>query len=193
MTIRVTQQPTRGFSLSETVGVLAIAGISVSLAVPSYQFLARADREATGVNTLVTTLQAARGSAITRNATVTVCPSAGGVACDGHSWEDGWLVYTKGDDSTASARNVLMREGPQAGLQIQSPEFAHGIEFHPNGGASATDNGALSGQFLFCPAGIEAAFRTVVVLPHGKIAAMAQAATPSRAGDPARCHVEKRS
>lgn len=193
MTIKEIHQPTRGFSLPETIAVLAVAGISVSLAVPSYQFFARADREATAVNTLVTTLQAARGSAIARNTTVTVCPSTGGESCNGHSWEDGWVVYTNSDDATPSARNVLLREGPQAGLQIQSPEFARGIQFHANGGVSAADNGSLSGQFLFCPAGTEAPFRTVVVLPHGKTASMAQPAATTRGGEPVRCRVENHS
>jgi type IV fimbrial biogenesis protein FimT len=188
------QHRTPGFSLPETIGVLAIAGISVSLAVPSYQFLARADRDAGAVNRLVTTLQVARNSAITRNSTVTVCPSSNGTDCDGRPWQDGWIAWSAGADGTAPAsRRILLSESAQPGLQIQSQDFASAIEFHANGGAAATDAAAKGGQFLFCRAGSATVARAVTVLPNGKVAAISGENAHQAPGSSPRCIPENRS
>jgi type IV fimbrial biogenesis protein FimT len=188
------QHRTRGFSLPEMIGVLAVAGLSVSLAVPSYQFLLRADRESEAVNRLLTTLQVARSSAITRNTTITVCASLSGKTCDGHSWEDGWVALSTADGGAdGTAGNVLLSETAQPGLQIQSREFAKAIEFHANGGATAADTAAISGQFLFCPAGTETVSREIVVLPHGKMAVTSPGALPRKSREPVSCRPENRS
>jgi type IV fimbrial biogenesis protein FimT len=189
-----TQSRTRGFSLPELIGVLAVAGLSVSLAVPSYQFLLRTDRQSEAVNRLLTTLQVARSSAITRNTTITVCASLGGKSCDGHSWEDGWLAWSNADaGADGVARHVLLSETAQPGMQIQSREFAKAIEFHANGGASAPDTGAISGQFVFCPAGSATASREIVVLPHGKMAVTSPGVLPGPSREPVGCRPENRS
>jgi Tfp pilus assembly protein FimT len=191
VTVRQIHQRNRGFSLPETIGVLAVAGLSVSLAVPSYQFLLRSDRESTATNRLVKTLQIARSSAITRNATITVCASRGGKECDGHSWADGWLAFSSADSAAdPAARTALLTEGPETGLQIESPEFARAIEFHANGGAAALDTGAISGQFLFCHAGSESVSRRVLVLPHGKTAVTGLSNPKNGAGQQPKCHPE---
>ena len=188
------QQRTRGFSLPETIGVLAIAGIGLALAVPSYQSLAHADRDAGSVNRLVTTLHVARNSAITRNATVTVCPSSNGTDCSGHAWQDGWIAWSAtGNSPDATTRQVLLSEGAQTGQQIQSPEFSTAIEFHANGSAAATDASARSGRFFFCPAGSETVSRTVVVLPNGKVTASSGEHAPEAASGSFRCSPEIRS
>jgi type IV fimbrial biogenesis protein FimT len=189
-----TQSRARGFSLPELIGVLAVAGLSVSLAVPSYQFLLRNDRESVAVNHLLTTLQVARSSAITRNTTITVCASLGGKSCDGHAWEDGWVALSNTDGGPdAATGNVLLSEVAQPGVQIQSREFAKAIEFHANGGASARDTAAISGQFVFCPAGSETASREIVVLPHGRMAVTSPAASPAPSREPPGCRPENRT
>ncbi|MCC7259017.1 MAG: GspH/FimT family pseudopilin [Gammaproteobacteria bacterium] len=154
-----------GFTLSETLAALAVAGIGVTLAAPGLQSLAARNRQATAVNQLVATLHHARSQAILRNRTVAVCASADGEHCDDQHWETGWIAFvdTDGDGTRSPDESLLEQAGSLPGLTLRSAEFAGGVRFMANGRPA----GPASGEFTFCEAGATAADRVVILRPTG--------------------------
>ena len=87
----------RGFTLVELMMTLLVLAILLGVAVPSFRDAALSSRLTAYANDLVASAQIARSEAIKRNADITLCVSAGGVACDeGGAWESGWVVRTEG-------------------------------------------------------------------------------------------------
>jgi len=82
-----------GFSLHELLVTSVIAGALGTGAV-SFVSLMQDTRMTTAVNSMMGDLALARSSAITRNASVTVCKSRDGSSCtDAAGWHEGWLVF----------------------------------------------------------------------------------------------------
>lgn len=156
----------RGFTLSETLAALAVAGLGVAFAVPGVQALAERNRQATGVNQLVTTLHLARSEAVMRNRSVTVCASATGQQCDGTAWEAGWITFVDADADGVRATGDQLLEHTAAlpGLVLRSTAFADGLSFGPNGRIAGTGHG----EFDFCIPGTTTPSRVVFVRASGQ-------------------------
>jgi type IV fimbrial biogenesis protein FimT len=101
-----------GFSIIELMVVVALAGVLLGLAVPSFRGLIERNRAAGEMNSLVGDLQFARSEAIKRGLPVSVCPSSDSSTCLGAgTWHSGWIVFTDPDRSgtldDADAEEVL--------------------------------------------------------------------------------------
>jgi type IV fimbrial biogenesis protein FimT len=81
-----------GFTLIELMMALAIGGILLTLAVPSFNATMRSNRLTSYANNLVTAFNLARSEAIERRSTITVCSSSDQATCTNSSWSDGWIV-----------------------------------------------------------------------------------------------------
>jgi len=85
-----------GFTLIELITTIAVAGVIIALAMPSFRYITNSNRIASEINGLLGDLQFARAEAIKEGQTVTVCVSAGGATCDGTTtWQSGWIVFQK--------------------------------------------------------------------------------------------------
>ena len=90
MTVRKTES--RGFTLTELLIVVAIGGILLTFAVPSFTESIQNNRMATQINELHASLSFARSEAVKRNGSVTMCRSSNATSCTG-DWQDGWIVF----------------------------------------------------------------------------------------------------
>lgn len=127
----------RGFSMVETMVVLAVLAIAATLALPSFEGSLRRTRTATALNRITASLALARGTAVMRRRAVSVCPSQDGRHCrKDRVWEDGWIVFLD-DDKTgqpAAAADVLHIADPISdSLMLRATPGRHRARFQPNG------------------------------------------------------------
>lgn len=147
-----------GFTLGELMMTVAIAGLTLSIAVPSFNTIVNNNRRASGVNELVATMHTARSEAITRGTRVMICPSADGAACAAVAWNEGWLMFVDENNNQALdvGEPIINVVGEHERLDVLSPEFAAGISYRPNGRAMGAGVAINTGQFTVCdPRGAE--------------------------------------
>lgn len=157
----------RGYTLIETLIVIAVIGILVGIALPSFSALVADTRRAATVNGLVTALHHARHASVTRARPTRVCPE-GGDRC-GDDWADGWLVFVEPPGwrtgQPVPEPSVLYRFGAVHGtLTLASNRAAY--RFRPFRARST------NGTLLVCPAGRPG--RAVVIAPSGRVRTTAE-------------------
>lgn len=106
-----------GFTLIELMVTIAVLGILLSIAIPSFQNMVLNSRITAQANQAITALNYARSEAVKRAAPVTVCSTNGGAACAGSTnWSTGWMVFADADgDGTVDAGEAVLRVWPALG------------------------------------------------------------------------------
>ena len=127
-----------GFSLMESMIVVAILAILAGLALPGFQDLLRRQRTAAAMHLLSTELALARNTAISRRTPVTLCPSRGDGRCRSDpDWSEGWLLYRDPQRATqpASPADILrdIRQPVHASIRIQSTVGRLRVRYQPGG------------------------------------------------------------
>jgi type IV fimbrial biogenesis protein FimT len=84
-----------GFTIIELMAVVAIAGVLMMVALPSYENLVRNNCRTTAANALVTSLQYARSEAVKQRQRISI--AAGNAASAGNEWGTGWTVFRDAD------------------------------------------------------------------------------------------------
>jgi type IV fimbrial biogenesis protein FimT len=159
----------RGFTLGEVLTTLAVAGVSLSLVVPSLASVAQSNRNASAINELVATLHLARSEAIARNTRIAVCPSEDGQTCAAVAWEAGWIRFADldGNYRADAGEQVLGTSAGLAGLRIRTDAFDAALGFGPSGQLGSPAAGAAAGDFTFCPGTTAEGAQVIVVSALG--------------------------
>jgi type IV fimbrial biogenesis protein FimT len=126
-----------GFTLIELMVTIAIAGIVMGLAIPSFNTAIRNNRLTTLNNDFVTSLSIARSEAVKRGQVVTICKSANGTTCVidvVSNWAQGWIVFTNANN------NAVVDAGVDVVFRVQGPAQTQITMVGDNlGGTPATD------------------------------------------------------
>lgn len=121
----VPARPARGFTLIETMVVIALLVIVASLAAPSMQSVVAKQRLRSATYDLVSDLTLARSEAVRRAGYVSVEPGSA-------DWTQGWSVkFTQSDGSSL----ILGKRNPTGSALTFSPRPAL-VAFTPQGAAS---------------------------------------------------------
>jgi type IV fimbrial biogenesis protein FimT len=160
----------RGFTLTELLTTLTVAGIGAALVVPSFDTVVSNNRRAAAVNQLVSAMHAARSEAITRNTQITICPSSDAQNCDAADWQDGWIYFADADrDRTVDEGDSVLGAAPAPSrLTITTAEFPDFLAYRPNGRVMADTPADNSGQFTFCDHRSATYARVVIVSSLGE-------------------------
>jgi type IV fimbrial biogenesis protein FimT len=157
-----------GFTLIESLVVLAVAAVLVSLAIPAMSRMLARHRLVTAQLDLIASLGHARNLAIASGRRTLLCPSVDGVRCaeDTH-WERGWVVGNYRSDKASQLDGPpLLVHGGYAHLVITSTSGRTRIRFQPLG-----TSGGSTVTFTLCRQGHPAEALAVKVSIVGRIAA----------------------
>ena len=157
----------RGFTLTELMIVLAIAGILAMIGAPAMGSLLARTQDFGVESAMAAGLRGARNAAVMRNARVLVCPSPGGRRCGSNAdWQHGWIVAQDADrDGQPDAgKSILDVEAAvPAGTRVIASAGRRQIVFQPSGSA-----GGSNATFTICHAR-EHDGRAVIVANSGRV------------------------
>jgi type IV fimbrial biogenesis protein FimT len=155
-----------GYTLWELVNTLAIVGVLLGLAVPSFSGFVLDARRTADVNAFVLAVQLARSEAAKRGRPVIVCKTLDQRSCGGTElqFDAGWMVFVNLDDDRPPARSpsepLLYAHQPELeGTIVGNRPF---FEFRPF--LRRSTNGTL----IFCDRRGAAAARAVIVSYTGR-------------------------
>ncbi|MEJ1354759.1 MAG: GspH/FimT family pseudopilin [Candidatus Sedimenticola sp. (ex Thyasira tokunagai)] len=121
----------KGMTLVELMVTLAVGGILLAIAVPSYRTMVQNNRLAAGANEFVSSMSLARSEALKRRADVTVTATDSSVA--GNEWgKGGWEVKV----GTTILKKV---SAFSSGITFNSTGNNSSYTYSANGGASGSD------------------------------------------------------
>jgi len=140
-----------GFTLIEIMVTLAVAIITLSVAVPSYVNFTRANKLTTQVNSFVQALHLARNEAV-RAGGATFCASNDQLDCtEGGDWLTGWIIFADYDaNGTKDSGEEVIRIGEAfpPGFVITADETS--ATFGRQGFVVVTGGAKLPLTFSFC-------------------------------------------
>jgi type IV fimbrial biogenesis protein FimT len=101
----------QGTTLMELMTALAVLGVMVAIAVPSFRQFTADSRTTAFTNDVVTALNLARSEALHRSSNVVVCASSTQTSCTGSAtWANGFIVFTDANgDGTINGADTILR------------------------------------------------------------------------------------
>lgn len=168
-----------GFTIVESMMVLAIVAVLGAIALPGFGNLLGRMRQQSAIGDLQTALNQARIAAVSRGRHVVVCPTLDASACARTTeWQHGWLLFAdidhdgqRSDDEAVITSGMAQPDGIAMLASVGRPR----VDFQADGSAAGTNV-----TFTVCSRaiGVEGA-RTLVVSQMGRI--RHGAATPGAA------------
>lgn len=105
----------KGMTAIELLVVMAIVGVLLAIAIPSFVGITQSSRVAGEINALSGDVQFARAEAIKEGLPVSICASANGTSCLGtNTWNGGWIVFSdaNGNQTVDAGDTVLRKQTP---------------------------------------------------------------------------------
>ncbi|MGH8182511.1 MAG: GspH/FimT family pseudopilin [Rhodanobacteraceae bacterium] len=157
----------RGFTLTELLIALAIAGILAMIGAPAMGSLLARTRDASTEAMIAGSLRHARSAAVMHNARVLVCPSRDGQRCQpDEDWQHGWIVARDSDHDgqpDAGKPVIASQAGMPAGTRMITSAGRRQVAFQPVGSA-----GGSNVTFTICHARGRSG-RSVIVSNSGRV------------------------
>ena len=155
MQAQATNAEVAGLTLIELVIALALFGLILGLAVPSYGEWIAGRQLANHAEYLTATLNRARSEAVKQSTRVNLCKSGDGRQCtDAGGWESGWIMFADANRSGAvdAGESVLQVEGPPGnGITVRGNRPVEDYVSYTPFGFARSLNGALQmGTFVVC-------------------------------------------
>ncbi len=133
----------RGYTLTEVMVVVAISGVMLAIAVPSFSNLLTRRQMNDQTAAFTRTLNLARRAAVKHGRVVAICrsdaPEAATPACGTHTgnWATGWVVFVdENDDGVIDAADTVLRVQPgwvNSGTITTSGGAGNRLRYRPNG------------------------------------------------------------
>jgi len=166
------RQRSDGWTLIELALAVAIGGILLALAAPSYADWIAGYQVAAQAQRLATSMTYARAEAIKRGQRVNLCRAADGRRCsDAGGWEAGWIVHvdTNRDAHNGADEALLRSEGPAAAnvRVLANRPLDDYVSFTSAGNARLVNGGLQMGTFIVCRRGLPA--QKVVLANSGRV------------------------
>ena len=136
------KQAAPGFNLIELMATLAVLGVVLAIGMPAMASIREHAQASSALSQLTTSLATARIMAVSKNRSVTVCPSSNGRSCRVDlNWTAGWIIYLDPAREAQPAGNDLVMQVMDApnGVAIRSTVGRHRVRYLPNGMSSGTN------------------------------------------------------
>ena len=166
-----------GFTLIELMVTVAILGVLVALAGPSFANLLASNRASSVSTEAAGAIMFARTEAVKRGVRVTMCKSINtdqaAPTCDASnssSWANGWLIFTDtGTAGTIDGTDVRLKVAQPAirdgSITSSSSNFANFLSFEPRGNL-VPSGGVLTTSLVICYNHHQ---RTLEIAPTGRL------------------------
>ncbi|TAN07068.1 MAG: prepilin-type N-terminal cleavage/methylation domain-containing protein [Rhodanobacteraceae bacterium] len=132
-----------GFTLTELLTTLAIAGLLAALGMPALGSLVSRVTDTRAATAITGSLHQARAAAVVRGTRVLLCPSRDRVHCRaGDDWQHGWIIGIDTDadgQPDAGAPLIAAQAALHAGTRVITSRGRGQIVFHPNGSAAGSN------------------------------------------------------
>ena len=131
----------QGFTLIELMITVSIAGILLTVGIPSFSQSISNSRLTTNINDLVSSLNLARSEAIRRGSSITIRKS-------GLQWESGWKIFMdENGDGDQDSGDTLLKVYPALPshftLRGTTPSYTNRITYRASGISA-------NGSFVLC-------------------------------------------
>lgn len=147
-----------GFTLIELLVTVAIVAILVAVGFPAFEGSMRSNRVATSTNGLMASLALARSEAVRNPTGAALCTSTAGTACNGATWDDGWMVWIDldGDGAPDAGERVVRYTQGNDRMAVTATATAGGtqlIQFDARGRVVGNRSLTITLQPDTCPSG----------------------------------------